>query len=92
MPRRTPRRIRFTPGVTYFKPQGVPLRDLAEVALAPDELEAIRLHDLEHLSQLESASKMQISQPTFARTLQAAHHKIAQGIIHGQAIRLSILS
>ncbi|PIP48120.1 MAG: hypothetical protein COX14_04415, partial [Chloroflexi bacterium CG23_combo_of_CG06-09_8_20_14_all_45_10] len=37
------RRVAFLPGVTYFKPAGIPLRALEEVRLSVEEAEAIRL-------------------------------------------------
>ena len=82
------RRMRFNPNVHYFKPQGVPLRALEEVVLAPDELEALKLHDVDGLEQLSAAKKMKISQPTFARIIDAAYKKIAQALIKGKAIRI----
>jgi len=82
------RRMRFKPNVYYFKPRGVPLRALEEVILAPDELEALKLHDVDGLEQLASAKKMKISQPTFARIINAAYKKIAEALIKGKAIRL----
>lgn len=89
MPRpRIPRCIRFKPDVYYFKPRGIPLRQLEEVLLLPDELEALKLHDLDGLEQIEAAGKMKISQPTFARTLNSAYKKVAEGIISGKAIRI----
>ena len=90
MPRpKIPRRLRFRPDVLYFKPQGVPLRNLEEVVLSADELEAIKLHDVDMLEQLEAAKEMQISQPTFARTLDNAYKKIAQGLVEGKAIKIT---
>jgi predicted DNA-binding protein (UPF0251 family) len=80
--------INFEPDVTYFKPRGVPMRILEEVRVAPDELQAIKLYDVDQLSQTEAAEKMGISQPTFARTIDKAHRKIAQALIGGRAIRL----
>lgn len=89
MPRpKRPRCLRFKPGVCYFKPQGVPLRFLEEIELLPDELEAIKLYDVDELEQAEAAKKMKISQPTFARVLKSAHKKIAQAIIFGKAIKI----
>ena len=82
------RRLRFNPDVYYFKPRGIPLRNLEEVVLLPDELEALKLHDVDGLEQIEAASKMKISQPTFARTLDKAYKKLAEGIIKGKAIRI----
>lgn len=89
MPRpKIPRCLRFKPNVYYFKPQGIPLRHLEEVVLEPDELEALKLHDIDGLEQIEAAEKMKISQPTFARVLDSAYKKIAEGIIKGKAIRI----
>lgn len=83
-----PRRLGFFPEVYYFKPQGVPMRQLDEVILLPDELEALKLHEYDRLPQIEAAVKMQISQPTFARILASTYRKIASAIIDGKAIHL----
>jgi len=64
------------------------LRSLEEVVLLPDELEALNLYEVEKLKQTAAAQKMGISQPTFARTLDRAHKKIAEAIIGGKAIRI----
>ncbi|XOA42868.1 MAG: DUF134 domain-containing protein [Candidatus Nealsonbacteria bacterium] len=83
-----PRRISFDPNVTYFKPRAIPLSDLEEVDLKPDELESIRLCDLKGLDQTTAAKKMRISQSTLGRILISAHRKIAQALIKGKAIRI----
>lgn len=89
MPRpRMPRCVRFDPCVRYFKPQGIPLSELEEIILMPDELEALKLYEIDGLEQTEAAKKMKISQPTFARILGSAHKKIADAIIFGRAIRI----
>ena len=82
------RRVRFNPNVTYFKPRGIPLRELEEVILPVDEYEAVRLKDLEGLEQEECAKKMNISQPTFHRLVLSARKKIADAIINGKAIKI----
>ena len=82
------RRILAEPDVSYFKPRGIPLRELEEVILLVDEFEAIRLKDLEGLEQEECAKKMNISQPTFHRLVLSARKKIADAIIHGKAIKI----
>ena len=70
MPRpRRCRRVGFRPGVTYFKPAGVRMRNLKEVILSVDEYESVRLKDLDGLDQEEAAKKMDVSQPTFNRLL-----------------------
>jgi len=81
--------MRFKPNVYYFKPQGIPLRELEEIVLLPDELEALKLHEVDGLEQIEASAKMKISQPTFARLLGSAHQKVAQAIIKGKAIKIS---
>jgi len=78
----------FEPNVHYFKPRGIPLRDLEEVVLFSDELEALKLYEVDELDQINSAKKMNISQPTFARILNSAQKKVAEGIVKGKAIRI----
>jgi len=82
------RRVNFLPEVKYYKPAGVPIRDVAEVCLSIEEVEAIRLKDLEGLEQEASAAMMNISRPTYHRVLNAAHHKIAEALFSGKAIRI----
>jgi len=82
------RRVGFNPNVTYFKPRGIPLRELEETILNVDEFEAVRLKDLEGLEQGECAKKMNISQPTFHRLIISARKRIADAIINGKAIRI----
>jgi predicted DNA-binding protein (UPF0251 family) len=83
------RRIQFNPEVSYFKPRGVPLRGLEEVEIMPDELEAIKLYLVDGLDQTQSAKKMKISQPTFARIINSATKKLGEAIIKGKAIRIN---
>jgi predicted DNA-binding protein (UPF0251 family) len=82
------RRVAFMPGVTYFKPAGIPLRALEEVRLSVEEAEAVRLKDLEGLEQEEGAKKMNISRPTFQRILASVRQKIADALLNGKAIRI----
>lgn len=77
-----------TPGSYYFKPRGIPLRMLEEIVLNADEFEAIRLHDYLNLNQIDAASSMQISQPTFARILDRAYKKIAKAFVEGKAVKI----
>lgn len=89
MPRpRCPRRVAAPPRVAYFKPAGVPLRGLEEVALSVDELEALRLADLEGLYQDQAAERMGISRATFARIVEAARRKVATSLVEGRALRI----
>jgi len=90
MPRpRLCRRIDFSPNVRYFKPQGIPLRELEEIELTLEELEALRLKNVEGLEQIEAAKKMKTSQSTFQRILALAYKKIAKALIEGKAIKIN---
>lgn len=93
MPRiKIPRCIYFCPGVTYFKPQGVPLHLLEEIVLMPDEVEALRLYEIDKLKQIKAAKIMKISQPTFARILASASKKVAEAVVNGKAIKIETAS
>ena len=82
------RRIKFNPEVNYFEPQGIPVRCLEVVQMSLEEMEALRLKNLEGLEQTQAAQKMNTSQSTFARILASAHQKIADALINGKAIRI----
>jgi predicted DNA-binding protein (UPF0251 family)/predicted Fe-Mo cluster-binding NifX family protein len=89
MPR--PKHCRYVssaPNVTYFKPRGIPLRELEEVTLSVDELEALRLADREGLTAIDAAQHMRVSRHTFGRTLAAARRKVATALSAGQALRI----
>lgn len=89
MPRtKCKRHIENQPNVTYYKPAGIPLRSLTEITLELDELEAVRLADLEGLYQNKAAEKMKISRQTFGRIISSAHQKIAEALINGKAIKI----
>ncbi|MFX0210288.1 MAG: DUF134 domain-containing protein [Candidatus Hodarchaeota archaeon] len=87
---RNPRRVQCEPSQYYFKPRGVPLVDIPEeIEITIEELEAMRLTDLEKMKQKEAAKKMKISQSTISRHLESAHHKIAKALLHGLAIKIA---
>jgi uncharacterized protein len=89
MPRpKCQRKISSLPGVTYFKPRGIPLCELTESVLSFDELEAIRLTDLEGLYQEQAAAKMGISRQTFGRIIESAHKTVADALINGKALKI----
>ncbi len=85
---RKPRRVLFNPGITYFKPRAISLRDLEEISLEAGELEAIRLCDFKEIKQNEAAKKMNISQSTLSRILISARKKIAEALVEGKAIKI----
>lgn len=82
------RRVKKLPDIDYFKPRGIPLNQLKENTVTVDEVEAIRLKDLEELSQKKAAEKMNISQPTFHRLLISGRKKITESLVKGKAIKI----
>jgi len=89
MPRpRLCRKTEFNPEVTYFKPQGIPMRDLEVVELTIEEMESYRLRHLDNLDQKEAALKMHTSPSTYQRILYSAYKKIAKALIGGKAIKI----
>ena len=89
MPR--PRHCRYvsaTPRVDYFKPRGIPMTELEEVCLSVEELEALRLADMEGMTAIEAASRMRVSRHIFGRTLASARRSVATALCCGQALRI----
>ena len=84
-----PKKIRFCQGKPCghaFKPSGVPLARLPQTPLLREELEAIRLCDLERLTQEQAGERMGVSRGTIQRILTGARMKIAQALVQGQAL------
>jgi uncharacterized protein len=82
------RHVTGRPGAAVFKPAGIPACSLTEIVLALDELEAIRLADLEGLYHEQAAERMGISRATFGRIITAAHGKVAEALVRGQVLRI----
>lgn len=90
MPRpRKPRFVTAEPGEQYFKPQGIPLRELESVALSVEELEAMRLIDCESLYQEEAAERMEVSRQTFQRVLREGRKKTTDALVNGKALGIT---
>jgi predicted DNA-binding protein (UPF0251 family) len=75
------RRVGCTAGGLAFKPIGRPVGTLDVEELRLDELEALRLADLEGLYQEAAAERMGVSRPTFARILARARSAVARALI-----------
>ena len=83
-----PRRVEVMPEISLFKPAGVPMRDLEEVVLTVEELEALRLKDLEGLEHEDCALRMNVSRPTFQRVLTSSRAKVADALVGGKLLRV----
>ena len=82
------RHIGFKPPAGLFGPVGVSACALEPVTLTLDEVEALRLADLNGLYQEQAAAQMKVSRPTFARIVEQARRKVAEALIHGRMLRL----
>lgn len=82
------RRIASMPRCGLFRPGGPPRAGREEVVLTVDELEALRLADLEGLYQEQAAGRMGVSRQTFGRIVESARKKVAQTLIEGKALRI----
>jgi predicted DNA-binding protein (UPF0251 family) len=82
------RRVCCRPDSSYFKPRGIPIGALEEVRLTMDELEAIRLADLEEMYQEDAAKKMNVSRQTFGNIIVSAHKKIADSLVNSKALKI----
>ena len=74
------------PAVTGFKPVGRPARALPVVELRLDEIEALRLADLEGLYHEQAAERMGVSRPTFGRLVESARRKVADALLHSELL------
>jgi predicted DNA-binding protein (UPF0251 family) len=82
------RSLARAPRPAIYKPAGVPLERLRQVLLLYEELEALRLADLESLPQAEAAGRMGVSRSTFQRILERAHRQVALALVEGQALQI----
>jgi uncharacterized protein len=80
------RRVSGQPPCLMFKPAGIPASTLQKITLGLDEMEALRLADLEGLYQEDAARRMNVSRQTFGRIIDAAHRKVAEALTQGKVL------
>jgi uncharacterized protein len=92
-PRRGRPRLRRTiagsPESRCYKPCCCPEKEGQGISLQPDEIELIRLIDLEGLEQEEAAEKLGVSRKTAWRDLHEARRKIADALVNGKGIEMA---
>lgn len=69
-----------------FKPAGLPLIEIEQIQLYRDELEALRLCDLEGFIQEQAGLHMGVSRGTVQRLLVAARKKVARALVEEAAL------
>ena len=89
------RRGRFPKPVTIPNPSKVeklipqPTTTANTISIEPAEIEALRLVDLEGLSQEQAGIKMGVSRGTIWRLLQSARRKVAQALTEGRSLTVT---
>ena len=86
------RKVEFIPESSYFvpcpKPQCPSRSDSDDVQLKVEELEAMRLKDIEGLHQEECAERMMVSRQTFQNIIDEARKKVVSALVERRAIRV----
>jgi uncharacterized protein len=81
-----PRNCKCTFRGKAFKPTGIPMAEIEQILLLREELEALKLCDLDDLTQAEAGTEMGVSRGTIQRILTTARKKVAKALSKGQAI------
>ena len=71
-----------------FKPRATPMSELLVVELGLDELEAVRLCDIEGLDQAGAGERMGVSRGTVQRLLGSGREKLARAVLESLALRI----
>jgi len=64
--------------------------NMDDMVLTLEELEAMRLRDIEGLTQQECAERMEISRQTFQNIIDSARKKVAVALINGLSITIKV--
>lgn len=87
MPRpRKRRRCRRFEGDRVFKPRSIPMPELSVVRLALDELEAMRLCDVDHHDQEAAGARMGVSRGTVQRLVASGRAKVVTALVESAAL------
>ncbi len=88
MRKRCRRKVNHNFKKAFYKPRSKRLRDLEEINISFEELEALRLRYIEKKNQKEAADKMGISQSQYQRDLTGALEKITNALVNGYALSI----
>lgn len=83
-----PRCTACCPIANHFRPSGHSKSSTCPVNLETDELEVIKLIDVDGFDQEGAAQKMQVSRVTVQRIYKAARQKIADALVNGKIINI----
>lgn len=82
-------RIGYCPPYTKFKPEGAEVWESDCVDITPEEIESLRLKNIQNLDQTHAANRMGVSQSTFQRVLSSAYKKVSLALIDGRELRIT---
>lgn len=82
------RKVERFPNEDYFIPKGRPQSETTDIILKVEELEAMRLKDIEGLNQEECAKRMNISRQTFQNVIDSARKSVAIALTEGKSIKI----
>ncbi len=89
MPRpRKRRRVHQMHHSMVFKPDTESDQNKEPIIICLDELESLRLMDLESKDQAECAEMMGLGRTTFQRVLHSARGKVARALVEGRPIKI----
>lgn len=87
MPRpRKHRRCRAFPGDRVWKPRSVPMDELDVIRLDLAELEAMRLCDMDGLTQEDAGLRMRVSRGTVQRLVASGREKVVRALLESAAL------
>lgn len=72
----------------FFAPVWIGIKNISEVELMMDEVEALSLADIHGMCMKMAAVKMSVSAPTFCRILASARKKVSTAIILGYSLKI----
>ncbi|SHK16650.1 DUF134 domain-containing protein [Tepidibacter formicigenes] len=81
------RKVGFIPEIRFYGPLDCDIEN-SIIIMSVEELESIRLMDLEGLDQNECAQRMMVARSTFQRIYSEAKRKIADSIINGKKLKI----
>lgn len=82
------RRVCFLPQEDKYGPISSQKRNRETINMTVDEYEAIRLIDLEEMTQEQCADKMNVARTTVQRIYNIARKKIAKSLVNGQMLKI----
>ena len=82
------RRICEMPTVAEFGPLSGSVENKQDVFLTVDEFETLRLIDLEHMTQEECATQMNIARTTAQKIYNTARTKLALMLVNGATLKI----